>query len=86
MSHQCFIKIHGTRKATIDLPVSYPVYRKYLKISFVTKLCYTLKKIYSKYQTGFRKGFNPPTGSDDRKIQEVFRSRACICCVTYGSV
>ena len=56
MSLHFMKKIHGAKKVTIDLSVFYSIYRKHLKI-----LYHTLKNFFSKYQIGFRKGFNLKT-------------------------
>ena len=54
-------KIRDTRKVTIDLLVSYQIYLKLLKIFHILydKISSLFENIVSKYQTGFRKDFNP---------------------------
>ena len=46
-------------ETTIGLLVSYPIYRKSLKIYFTTKLHHTLRSIFRNFKLGFRKGFYP---------------------------
>ena len=79
-------KIHGTKKAAIVLSVSYPIYWKYFKIYFITKLYHSLKKYFLNIKLVFKKVLIYRHIRNIRKIQKVFRSRKWICCVTYRFV